>query len=70
MVSPCPRADPVTLADVLERYTQWYPDDAVLELWGPAVVAAAENVYVIAGKSVSNPVVVMCCIYSHNSTAS
>ena len=40
------------LADVLESYTQMFPDDAVLKLWGPAVLAAAENVYVAAGKSV------------------
>ncbi|KAF8601838.1 hypothetical protein BDV93DRAFT_509688 [Ceratobasidium sp. AG-I] len=40
----------VALADVLERYTKEFPDDVVLGLWGPAILAAAENAFISAGK--------------------
>jgi hypothetical protein len=42
-----------TLADLLDRYTKEYPEDAVLALWGPAVLAAAERAYTSSGKQVS-----------------
>lgn len=43
----------VALVDVLEHYTKEFPEDAVLGLWGPAVLAAAENAFALAGKPVS-----------------
>ncbi|KAB5587860.1 hypothetical protein CTheo_8699 [Ceratobasidium theobromae] len=45
----------VALADLLNSYTTQFriPNDAVLALWGPAVLATAQAIYTSAGKPVS-----------------
>ncbi|KAG8749682.1 hypothetical protein FRC11_011098, partial [Ceratobasidium sp. 423] len=40
----------VALADLLEKYVRMFPDGAVLQLWGPAILTAAENAYNAAEK--------------------
>ncbi|KAG8704015.1 hypothetical protein FRC11_010288 [Ceratobasidium sp. 423] len=44
----------VALADLLEKYVRMFPDDAVLQLWGPAILTAAENAYNAAKKPLPN----------------